>query len=122
MFLYGLVFTSSVVIFLAWMERDHWREFRVARELDRDHQVLEATQATLQKEKESSESMCQELAIGKVASEKLMTQLKAEKQAVEALLGMVCDSSFWLSSDGDTVSRSEARFDAMMGSIMVVGW
>ena len=63
--------------------------------------------------------MCRELAAEKNASEALLTKLKAEKQALEALLGMICDASFWVSSDGDTVVQSERRFDAVMGCSML---
>lgn len=43
------------------------------------------------------------------------TQLTAEKEALESLLSMVCDSIFWLSTDCDCVLRSNAKFDSIMG-------
>lgn len=45
-------------------------------------------------------------------------QLTAEKEALESLLSMVCDSIFWLSADCDSVLRSNVKFDAIMGSTM----
>jgi len=49
------------------------------------------------------------------ASEQLIVQLKAEQSAAADLLSMLCDATAWLASDGDTVVRSETRFDAIVG-------
>ena len=54
----SLLFANGGCLVSVWMERLRWQEFFVTRQMDQDHQVLLATQATLQKEKESSESMC----------------------------------------------------------------
>lgn len=116
---YGIMQAYYPTIVSAWLERIHWQKFQSTQELYRERQHLQAVQATLRQEKETSESMCQELAAEKAASEILLTKLKAEKQALEALLGMVCDGAFWLSSDGDTVVRSEKRIDAIMGCEML---
>jgi hypothetical protein len=120
MVIYGFTVSAFVpVVFIVYKERLHWQRFQSIRQLDRERQNLEITQAALQHEKDSSESMCQELAAEKSGSEALMTKLKAEKQALEALLGMICDASFWLADDGDTVVKSERRFDAVMGCNML---
>merc|ERR1740129_396562 len=42
-------------------------------------------------------------------------QLMAEKESFEKLLAMVCDATLWLATDGDTVLRSDQRFDAIVG-------
>jgi hypothetical protein len=44
--------------------------------------------------------------------------LTAEKTAMESLLAMVCDSIFWLSTEGNHVSKSCVQFDAIMGQEM----
>jgi len=45
-------------------------------------------------------------------------ELKAQMAASESLLSMVCDATAWVDSDGDTVLRSNARLDEIMGSQM----
>lgn len=102
-----------------WLERLQWQKFRGTRQLAHERNNLVAAQATLQDEKERSESMCRELAAEKLASQTLNMKLEAEKQSLEALLAMICDGSFWLARDGDTVVRSEKRFDAIMGCEML---
>jgi hypothetical protein len=42
-------------------------------------------------------------------------QLAAEKESFKSLLSMVCDATFWLSRDGDTILRSSRQFDAILG-------
>jgi hypothetical protein len=120
MAIYGLIFITFLPAALSLlMEHLKWQQFQDGRELERAHHSLVATQMTLRKEKECSESMCQALAGEKDASQTLLAELKFEKQALEALLGMISDASCWLSSDGDTVTRSETRFDALVGRSMV---
>jgi len=45
-------------------------------------------------------------------------ELKAEMAASESLLSMVCDATAWVDGDGDTVLRSNARLDEILGSRM----
>jgi hypothetical protein len=42
-------------------------------------------------------------------------QLAAEKESSKALLSMVCDATFWLSRDGDTILHSSRQLDAILG-------
>jgi hypothetical protein len=42
-------------------------------------------------------------------------ELAAEKEASKSLLSMVCDATFWLSRDGDTILKSTKQFDAILG-------
>lgn len=41
--------------------------------------------------------------------------VKAEKEALEALLSTVCDAGCWVAADGDTVLRGDRRLDDIMG-------
>jgi len=45
--------------------------------------------------------------------------LTLEKNAMESLLSMICDASFWLSAKGNFVSRSNAHLDSVMGQAML---
>merc|ERR1719162_1835531 len=42
-------------------------------------------------------------------------QLEAEQESSKSLLSMVCDATFWVSQDGDTILRSTRQFDALLG-------
>merc|ERR1719235_1951330 len=42
-------------------------------------------------------------------------QLAAEKESSKSLLSMVCDATFWLACDGDTILESSRHFDALLG-------
>jgi len=48
-------------------------------------------------------------------------QLIAEKEAVESLLSMVSDAAVWLGADGDSLLRSDGRFDELIGRNMKGG-
>lgn len=88
----------------------------------RQHQGMKEmydVQQQNQSEKEASQRTCKELAAQKLASETLLVELKQQKQALESLLSMVCDSSFWLSKNGERIVCSEKRFDAMLGRNML---
>jgi len=77
------------------------------------------TQRQLQVEKEASLLTLEKLQTEKEASDTLLEQLELEKSSMEALLTMVCDASIWLSTDGNSIVRSDKHFDAMLGSAML---
>jgi hypothetical protein len=74
---------------------------------------------SLETEKIAYQSICENLTLEKQASESVMEQLEVEKKALESLLNGICDASIWLSGNGDTVVRSERRFDAVVGRKML---
>merc|ERR1719454_2680110 len=45
----------------------------------------------------------------------MQVQLASEKESSKSLLSMVCDATFWLSEDGDTILHSSRQLDAILG-------
>eukprot|EP00419_Tripos_fusus_P015519 CAMPEP_0172753630 /NCGR_PEP_ID=MMETSP1074-20121228/156360_1 /TAXON_ID=2916 /ORGANISM="Ceratium fusus, Strain PA161109" /LENGTH=90 /DNA_ID=CAMNT_0013586351 /DNA_START=22 /DNA_END=290 /DNA_ORIENTATION=+ len=39
-----------------------------------------------------------------------------EKEASESVLSMLCDATFWLAADGDTLVDSDHRLEGIIGS------
>lgn len=85
------------------------------RQLGDEKLASESLLAQLKQEKVSSDSLLAQLENEKEASKSLLARLKAEKEASMSLLAMVCDATLWLASDGDMITRSEHRFDAIIG-------
>merc|ERR1719506_3569685 len=77
------------------------------------------TQQQLKEEKEASQIILEKFIAEKHASDSLLEQVEVEKKALESLLSMICDASFWLSSNGDTVVRGDKRLDAIVGREML---
>jgi hypothetical protein len=45
-------------------------------------------------------------------------ELSVEKEALESLLGMMCDAGIWIAADCDTILRSHKQLDALIGTSM----
>eukprot|EP00401_Gymnodinium_catenatum_P066057 CAMPEP_0117468904 /NCGR_PEP_ID=MMETSP0784-20121206/6419_1 /TAXON_ID=39447 /ORGANISM="" /LENGTH=348 /DNA_ID=CAMNT_0005262933 /DNA_START=575 /DNA_END=1621 /DNA_ORIENTATION=+ len=80
--------------------------------------AAESLAQQLQKEKHATETLLAQLQEEQAASEAILVQLRDEQATLASLLGMVCDASLWLSTDGDVVVHSNQRLDALVGCSM----
>jgi len=115
-----ILLVSLLYLVACYNQQGRWRMlYDTQVSLTAEKAAMESLLQRLQEEKDASQIILEKLNVEKEASNSLLEQLEVEKSALEALLGMICDASFWLSSNGDTVVRSDKRFDAIVGRNML---
>jgi len=107
------------IVWLACMG-EHHNTLRKLYDTEQELQAQKRASAILvlqlEAEKNASETLVEQLKLEKKAVEMLMAQIDLEREAATRLLSMVCDSSVWLSGDGDTIIRSDNGFEAIVGA------